>query len=233
MARVVIVFVGALLAFLSACDDPRAPNYRYRLTVEVETPEGLATGSSVIEVKQTLGRAGGAPASSQIYYRARGEAVAVDLPDGRTLFALLRSENSNAWASTIIAALAPRMAGADGERRFDGVLRLKGKVEVPRQYPRNPLVSAYPMLATFGDIDDPTSVAKIGPDDLAATFGEGVALKRITVQLTDDPVTTGIEERLGWLSEYPEPRLDPEYRGSTNPNLSQSLWHGDFRRKAS
>ncbi len=86
------------------------------------------------------------------------------------------------------------------------------------------------MLVTFGDLDDPTSVEEVDPDDLGATFGEGNSLRRITVQITDDPVTTGIEKRLEWLSEYPEPRLDPEYRGSTNPNLSQSLWHGDFRK---
>ncbi|MGB7418161.1 MAG: hypothetical protein WA918_03180, partial [Erythrobacter sp.] len=35
----------------------------------------------------------------------------------------------------------------------------------------------------------------------AATFGEGTSLKRITVKLTDDPVTTGIDERLGWLGD--------------------------------
>ena len=58
------------------------------------------------------------------------------------------------------------------------------------------------MLVTFADRDDPTSVARVDPDDLAASFGEGVKLRRITVQLTDDPVTSGIEERLGWLTEH-------------------------------
>ena len=39
----------------------------------------------------------------------------------------------------------------------------------------------------------------VDPDDLAATFGEGVTLERVTVQKTSDPVTSGFEERLGWL----------------------------------
>lgn len=199
-----LALIALFATSLSACDDPAAPDYRYRLTVEVDTPEGLETGSSVIEVKQTLGRAGGAPASSQIYTRMRGEAVAVDLPGGRTLFALLRSDNNSQWAGTIVSALTPQTVGSGGEARFDGVLRLKGEKEVPRRYPRAPRLSAYPMLVTFGDIDDPTSVAKVDPDDLAATFGEGVELKRITVQLTDAPVTTGIEKRLGWLRPYGE-----------------------------
>ena len=55
--------------------------------------------------------------------------------------------------------------------------------------------------------DDGNYVA-IDPDDLAATFGEGVGLKRIAVQMTDDPVTTGIEQRLGWV---------PSTRGAIAP----------------
>jgi hypothetical protein len=62
------------------------------------------------------------------------------------------------------------------------------------------------MLVRFRDIADPTSVEKVDPDNLAASFGEGVKLRRITVQLTDDPVTTGIEKRLGWLRSVGEER---------------------------
>ncbi len=195
-------FAALGVVLLAGCDDG-APDYRYRLTVEVETPEGLKTGSSVIEVEQNLGRAGGSPANSQIYRKVRGEAVAVDMPDGRTLFALLRSESDNEWAETVMDRVSPpSRRGSDGPL-FDGPLQLKGEVDVPRTYPAYAWLeerSAYPMLVTFGDIDDPTSVEEVDPDDLAATFGEGVVLKRVTVELTNDPVTTGIEERLVWLS---------------------------------
>jgi hypothetical protein len=37
------------------------------------------------------------------------------------------------------------------------------------------------------------------PDDLASTFGPGFKLKGFTIQITDEPVTTGIEKRLRWL----------------------------------
>jgi len=85
------------------------------------------------------------------------------------------------------------------EGRFDAALNLDGPTELPRTYPAYKFIderSAYPMLVTFGDLDDPASVERVDPDDLAAIFGEGVALKRITVQLTDDPVTTGTRMRL-------------------------------------
>lgn len=213
--------------------DDKAPDYRYRLTVEVETPEGLTAGSSVIAVEQTLGRAGGAPANSQLYLRVRGEAVAVDLPGGQTLFALLRSQSNNEWSAGIVAALAPRREDPDGAPRFDGVLLLDGIAEVPRFFPPNRIIgrhSGYPMLVTFGDVDDPTSVKEVDPDDLAASFGEGVRLKRITVELTDDPVTTGIGERLGWLPDYYDKMLDGRTNNSVHAvkRLANDLSQSDF-----
>ncbi|MEL6877694.1 MAG: hypothetical protein AAGL68_06305 [Pseudomonadota bacterium] len=192
--------LAALL--LGACDAGAADNpsdYRYRLTVEVETPQGLKAGSSVIEVKQRLVRPGSDPISIGVERRARGEAVTVDLPDGRTLFALLRSKDDSDWAAIIMQSLAPDGVGEGYVEQLNNMLLIEGVQELPRMRPPLDEQSAYPMLVTFGDIDDPTSLERVDPDDLAATFGEGVSLKRITVQITDDPVTTGIEERLGWI----------------------------------
>src|SRR3546814_7612883 len=54
--------------------------YRYRLAVEVATPEGLRSGSSVIEVQATRGIGLFGPEAGEISLAAHGEAVAVDLP---------------------------------------------------------------------------------------------------------------------------------------------------------
>jgi len=64
--------------------------HRFRLVIEFETNQGLKSGSSVIEVSQTdipkafyvTGYASTAP-------RARGEAVFVDLGQGRNVVGLL------------------------------------------------------------------------------------------------------------------------------------------------
>lgn len=214
MRRLAILLLSLFGLPLAACgpsDGP--PDYRYRLTVEVETPEGLRSGSSVIEVRQRMVRPGSNPAGMAVERRIRGEAVAVDLPGGGTLFALLRSDNNVDWASYVMQTIAPRTQGEDFRQQLDDMLALEGEIVLPRMFPPAGHLeerSAYPMLVTFGDIDDPTSVALVDPDDLAATFGEGVSLKRITVQITDDPVTTGIEERLGWLENLDAYRTDPE-----------------------
>ena len=62
--------------------------------------------------------------------------------------------------------------------------------------------SAYPTLVTFANLADPASVKRVDPDKLAATFGEGFNLKCIAVQMTDDPLTTGIERRFSWMNSY-------------------------------
>jgi len=205
----------AIVCFvLAACSsDDDAPDYRYRLTVEVDTPKGVKTGSSVIEVKQRLVRSGSNPAGSAVERRVEGEAVAVDLPGGKTLFALLRSKNNVDWASYVMQTLAPHIERESFAQQLDNMLLLEGEIVLPRTFsPVGHLEerSAYPMLVTFGDLDDPTSIGDVDPDDLKATFGDGYALRRITVQITDDAVTTGNTERLRWLGNIREMGLEVE-----------------------
>lgn len=222
--------VSALLVVSGCSSDDEAPDYRYRLTVEVQTPEGLKTGSSVIEVTQHLTRPGSNPAGSAVTRRVRGEAVAVDMPGAKTIFALLRSDNNVDWASTVMLMLAPQIEGESFEEQLDDMLSLEGEIVLPRMFsPVGHLNerSAYPMLVTFGDLGDPTSVEQVDPGDMAATFGEGYELKRITVQLTDDPVTTSIKERLAWLGEYPEPSLKPNH-ALDDYSLAATLKHRAF-----
>jgi hypothetical protein len=223
-----LLVVAALAACGGAFGGPDlTPDYRYRLTLEVDTPQGLRSGSSVIEVEQSMGRTAMTGFGKAIMRRVRGEAVAVDLPGGRTLFALLRSENDSDWASRMMQTLAPDIEGEPWEEVFDNVLLLEGEITLPRMFPpvsnlgeRN----AYPMLVTFADENDPTSVALVDPDDLAATFGEGTALCRITIELTDEPVTSGIEERL----PTPDGKGFFNWDGHSNPNEGFVVGIWDF-----
>ncbi len=78
------------------------------------------------------------------------------------------------------------------------------------------------MLVRFRNIRDPSSVETVDPDNLAKSFGAGVRLKRITVQITDDPVTSGIDKRL--------PNMG---RGSGYLQWRQTLRNEDPRRTLS
>ena len=63
-------------------------------------------------------------------------------------------------------------------------------------------------MVRFSDIADPRTVEKVDPEDLVAAFGQGVKLRRVIVQLTDEPVTTGIEKRLRWMAKYRNRHFD-------------------------
>lgn len=253
-----LMLAGPMVAILAACGSSAAsgtyPTYRYRLTVEVDTPEGPRTGSSVIEVTTRISGQYSIPNPGQVIHSVRGEAVAVDLGSRGTLFALLRSERLIDWASTVMFVAAPRvpLAVTRGlpnssqvafDIRFKAALALAGAQVIPRDYrdrigsrhqPGDP-PSAWPMMVRFRDLADPKSVDKINPDDLSASFGAGVKLRRITAERTDDPVTSGILARLPWLehtqgslTKQPRDRKTGQLVPLANTHLSVQLTNGDF-----
>jgi hypothetical protein len=89
----------------------------------------------------------------------------------------------------------------------------------------------WPMLVTFDDIAKPETVRGVNPDDLAAVFGEGVRLKAVTLEITEEAVTDeALDALLPWLETYPEatllPKIDPN-----DWSLRATLRHGDFIRR--
>ena len=88
----------------------------------------------------------------------------------------------------------------------------------------------YPMLVTFGDIADPASVRLVDPGDLAASFGAGVRLKAVTLEVTREEVTEGVVEGLlGWITRAEfiiPPEMQPELLADTT--AEQRLMPSDF-----
>jgi hypothetical protein len=93
-----------------------------------------------------------------------------------------------------------------------------------------PGVGGYPLLVTFTDMQDPTSVTRVDPANLAASFGTGVRLKRIEVEVTDDDVTTGIGETLQTIGIEEGHGLDRTKGVSASPTPAQRLGYKDFLR---
>jgi len=191
--------------------------------LDVETPEGLRTGSSIIEIRTDPSgplQAGG------IVSRVRGEAVAVDLGPRGTLFALLSSRTDPENATRLAqAALQPDLFGRGGNAETwiehrRALREVRGRADVP--------ISYYPMLVRFRDVRNSLTVEEIQPNNLSQAFGTGVRLTRISVEITEEPVTSNVRNLLPWLGEGPEQRLDPDFRMSTNPTLPQRLSHGEF-----
>jgi hypothetical protein len=251
----IIVGLGALLW---GCNDMKSVGYR--LSLEVETPSGLRTGSSVVRADvQTsspwYGQAGPA-------YQTRGEAVFVDLGDGKHVVALLtggpRGEFADwhrymPWAP--FQAANPAL-GAQ-RRSFEYVAELRGSAEIPRG--PVPLTFSFrldvmPTLVTFTDLADPASARVVPPtaEGFAAAFGPGFAFKRATVEIVPGgvwpfsliplgwpqwlfgaPVTRGIEARLPWYGRVTFDQMrNPD--GSTLSLEQRQYWAtilGSFVRK--
>ena len=209
MARrgVMGVLAGAAAAVLGGCGVLGSSySYRYKITIEVETPEGLKTGFSVHETIVSKSIVDLGDISAKRGMRTRGEAVAVDLPGGQVLFALMPD------SSLTQAALDPEWTNdwVDSAQRISGGDTPQGPLEMKpgQQADRFAKPIGLPMLVRFRDLADPKSVEKVDPGNLAASFGPGVRLRRITLEVTNKGVTEGIEQRLGWFTQYLDRHLD-------------------------
>jgi hypothetical protein len=229
MKKVLVGFAIAVvvLALVRAVVNKDRFSWRQKLTITVETPTGEVSGSSVSAVswRKHWIRWDGMGWS----YDLTGEAVVVEVMPGRFLFALLTGAGTTEYMGSVAAA---SIAGREG-RVIDGALfgevqgrrgRAAGVITVPEVQ--------YPMLVTFGDIADPASVKLVDPEDLAASFGPGVRLKAVTLEVTDEAVTEGRAKGvLGWMPDYPEapiiPRVDP-----MDFSLSATLRQRDFIRES-
>ena len=212
-----------------------------RRTLVVETPEGQRLGSNVVEYKTYF--PGGLITRAQGYGvigRGQGEATVVDLGERGLLFATLANEErlANGGLSFYAACEIPfprqnflnkfeQRGSANDEYAdyLDELNRQKPKGEVP--------FKDLPMLVRFRDPNDPTSVERVDPSDLAAIFGSGVKLDSMTIEITDAAVTKGIEAVLPWLEGRESQRLRPPppgLRPLSDTPLVSLLTDNDFRR---
>ena len=196
---------------------------RYRMTIEVEADGMVHTGSGVIEATYRLDP-NWLPSSRHVSSGARGEAVTVDLGSRGLLFALDRGQpGGRGFPPDLVVGAFGLMNGTGGMTRNDlrKIARLTGRLVLEPKY--------LPFLVRFLDPSDPRTIEQVDPSNLAATFGPGVALKPVTIEITTDPITRGIEKYLPWMAGPQLGRLD----GSTGKQstLASQLSSYDFKRK--
>lgn len=183
-----------LMLVLPGCREEEF-DWRQKITVTVETPAGEVSGSAVqaLHVTKALKGYAGQPAGSHTVLQ--GEAVVVEVVPGRWLFLLL--EGPDVWLLPSLVRPGLGEYAGYGLRTIE-VLRAAGAQPVGTVLPIPP--DGLPLMVTFGDVADPKTVRRLEPTDLAASFGPGVALKSVTLEITDEPVTVGrVEGVLGWL----------------------------------
>jgi hypothetical protein len=198
----------ALLAAMFAGDQIRInrPGHKYRLTVEVQTPQGLKSAAGIISVHPDRGYSRGGHTGS------KGDAVLVDLGGGRNLVALLAHLDDGKLDLDGINYLALRAYNAARGQRisFNEMNRMTGKVAVTG--------ALIPALVSFADIGDPATARAVSPDNVETVLGQGYRLQAVSVEVVPngfwpldfggalgEPVTRGIEAKLPWLKGAGDP----------------------------
>jgi len=199
---VIVMAVLVTAAGVTCSQSFPSGTWRYRMTVTVETPEGIKTGSAVREVAVRRGIA--LTPESLPSVQSKGEAVAVDLGKRGVLFALTSYDDYH----TVFSAFGWTSGGTtpEGIKYFSNLKDARVVLS-----PEN-----YPVFVTFRDMKDPKTVEmvwqgefydervgqgarrafRIATNRFEELFGKGVKLKEITIEMTDDPVTQTVDEFL-------------------------------------
>ena len=196
-----------LLAALVIGDQIRInrPGHKYRLVVEVETPEGVKSASGVLAVHPDRGysRSGST--------LTKGDAVLIDLGGGKNLLALLAHIGGTGLELDGMNYVALRAFIAAGRKTlFTEMNRISGSAPVTG--------ALIPVLAAFTDINDPVTMRAVKPDDLEATYGKGFRLRSVVAEavpngfwpldfggVLGEPVTRGIVAKLPWWNRSDDP----------------------------
>jgi len=190
---------------------------RFRLTVDVATPNGIRSGSSVIVARSYKSGCWGPVEACRTVSEAEGEAVHVDLGNGRHVFAVLgwgaKGEDRDKVFGIVAATLAPNK-----RVEWDEQQKLKGSGNVPPDY--------IPTFVTFDNLKDPKTARIVAPDEFEKVFGPGFRLAGVRLETTSNSITRSIASVLPWLSTT-------DYlngRGGCAPTEAHCLYRGNFRR---
>lgn len=203
----------ALLATLVVGDQIRLhrPDHKFRLTLEVETPDGMKSASGVYSVTPNRGY-GGSNTGETAGPKTKGDALFVDLGGGKNVVALLAvgTDRTDLDATNYIAMRAFNAAGRKVQFREMKKTTAMSPVPVP--------AANAPVLVTFKDVNDPASMRVLTSDNVQELLGPGVKLHGMMVStvangfwpldiggMLGEPVSRGIEQKLPWLKGEPEP----------------------------
>ena len=203
--------------------------FRYRLTVEVASGGLIYTGSGVIEVQ--IGIPIVALNGIAATPRVTGDAVVVEVPHHPPIFVLLTAQKNSDWDSTIAFKLfRDRLPDHQGKSATEAarddtaaMVRLRAKAEVPRE--------SYPLMVAFRDINRPASVYQVYPGDLSPPLDAGARVISMTIEMTDAPVTYGIEKRLPWLGTTITAYLDGDQYNTPGKSFANSVDISSFRKR--
>ncbi|QHL91631.1 hypothetical protein GVO57_13525 [Sphingomonas changnyeongensis] len=183
--------LAPIVALMASCSDLGSVNFRY--TVEVNTPDGLRSGSSVMNIHgynipmpENIG--GGQKID------LTGDVPFVDLPNGITLFALVsrRSGGRGPLYTLIWSQRRPHSQGDPKTAISDLKDRPVCKI-VEKEY--------QPDLIYFSNINNIKSARRMRSDELKTKFGEKYSLRRAYVCTTSAQPQRTLDNKIPWIND--------------------------------
>jgi hypothetical protein len=192
----VALLVGGLYAGYAAAYPSHV--YRYRMTIDVDTPAGVKSGASVLEVKTIQYPSWVTLGANNHSTTVRGEAVFVDLGNGRNLVALLALDRHAADGRASLFAPRSFFAIVEGNPFNVKWTRELSSMAGRRVYAGN----KRPTLVTFADPKNPATVREVAFDNPQDVLGPDIRSVSAWIDLTKDPVTESLEAKLPWISRF-------------------------------
>ena len=163
-------------------------NYVVEATIKVG--DEIATGSSVWSMDYLP--PGDWLSSMSPHITSSGEAIPVKLADGRYVFILRRHGQ---FSNPGYGAFPYQCVGGVGspDKIMAALLRFVGPCQVSEEYPT---------MVMFNDRNDSTQYQRVEPTALQARseYCPTICLMDLTVRATKDPISTGLEGLLPWLT---------------------------------
>lgn len=182
--------------------------WRYKITVNVETPEGLKSGWAVreIHVKRNIAELVN-PDIKEAAYKVFGEAVVIDLGKYGFLFSVI----ANGSSSEIFKAFPTGSKDLSGFINYYSQLPLGHRAILSRE--------DFPWFVTFENLNDPQTIRTFHPD-------KGILVQSVVIQITDEPVSFGhVKSALPWVNEK---KIGSGFALPGNIDQAKYLTNSDF-----
>lgn len=185
--------IGLAALVLVSCTE--SYEWNQKVTVVIGTPKGDVAGSSVQAISFKKYKKALLMEGNSSSWTVTGEAVAVPLPNGRYVFALIESDTIYGESHHLLQGLVhPRI----GARTHEALARAAAQ-PVGSRFPLTGKLR--PMLVTFSDISDPRSILEITPSNISRNIGAGYSIKSIYLEVTDEePRRVGIRDIIPFLN---------------------------------
>jgi hypothetical protein len=181
--------------------------YRYKMTVEVETPQGIKSGSSVVEVHtyQIPQSWAGIFGGHHSWMKIKGEGVFVEIEEGKTLFVLLGGDVNHVSAHRFMSIIFPvpsnpfrkdsdahasyNVSSREGMRYYGTLKNVKSTL---------PKDKHLAMISAIKSNDGHREFKVIEPEQLKEIFRKDIKIKQIIIETTNDPLEWKIRKLPMW-----------------------------------